>query len=65
MTVSTLGAATEYTYVVLPAISSATQSGSVAGNTLTITGTGFSTTKSDIKVSVDDVSCSVTSSSNN
>jgi hypothetical protein len=52
-----------FNFVVLPSVSSFTPtSGSLAGQQLTITGTGFSTNPANITVTVDDINCDVVSS---
>jgi hypothetical protein len=57
MTKTPLGASKEFDFVVMPAITSTTGSGSIKGNTVTVQGTGFSPNKSEISVTVDDVPC--------
>jgi len=53
----------KYYYAVLPGVSSVSpNSGTYSGNTLTITGRGFSTAKSSIAVEVNGTICDVTSS---
>lgn len=53
-----------YDHTVLPAVESVTPNeGLAGGQTIMISGSGFSTTTSDVSVSVDGVACDIESSS--